>query len=364
MFDTMLEMRGHVFSMGALLVALLWFFVVFIVSLIIGIGLGLVTAFVFKHIKISPPHFEFALLTISAYISYVLAQVLHMSGIVTLFFFGIITAHYNLYNMSKRARTTATTCYHTVSFLAETFLFAYLGLAIFDVAITREYHTFLVFATIIICLLARLIGVYGLSFILNLFRTRQITFNIQFAIWFTGLRGAVAFALALVTKDDLIITTTLYVVLFTTIILGGLVKPLMLHLDFFKSPEELAAEDAHHEAPVRRRLSESDEQELAVSASTAAVDAGTTHMLPADNGGNADTEHTPGTGGLSPDGHPLEPDSQFHGFWRTLDDKYLKNWFGGRRKKGDKGRHDDDEGEETVEDSAWPGFSTEGSILR
>jgi len=51
-------------------------------------------------------------------------------------------------------------------------------------------------------------------------------------MWFSGLRGAIAYALSLhleFSKDvrQVIITTTLIIILFTTLILGGLTMPLI-----------------------------------------------------------------------------------------------------------------------------------------
>ncbi len=57
-------------------------------------------------------------------------------------------------------------------------------------------------------------------------------------MWFSGLRGAIAYALALhlefeEEKRRVVVTTTLIIVLFTIIILGGSTMPVMKVRNFF-----------------------------------------------------------------------------------------------------------------------------------
>lgn len=55
----------------------------------------------------------------------------------------------------------------------------------------------------------------------------------QFIMWFSGLRGAIAFALSLhmdigkEEKRQVLVTTTLIIILFTVLILGGSTMPIM-----------------------------------------------------------------------------------------------------------------------------------------
>lgn len=71
----------------------------------------------------------------------------------------------------------------------------------------------------------RLINIYVLSFFLNLGRSKKISFRFQHMMFFAGLRGAIAFALAIRNTQDqvrqLIFTTTLCIVLVTVILCGG-----------------------------------------------------------------------------------------------------------------------------------------------
>lgn len=75
-------------------------------------------------------------------------------------------------------------------------------------------------------------NIFPLSFILNFFREHKITRKNQFIMWFSGLRGAIAFALSLhlellPEKRYVLVTATLIIVLFTMLILGGSTMPLL-----------------------------------------------------------------------------------------------------------------------------------------
>merc|ERR1719445_2489343 len=73
--------------------------------------------------------------------------------------------------------------------------------------------------------LGRFLNVYPLSAILNIGRTVKINSNLQHMMMFSGLRGAIAFALAIrntITESrQMILSTTLLIVIVTVIINGG-----------------------------------------------------------------------------------------------------------------------------------------------
>jgi len=66
--------------------------------------------------------------------------------------------------------------------------------------------------TLSMCLISRAVATFPLAFIANLFRSRsnQIKYNEQCVIWFSGLRGAIALALAVEfpTADEVAIEHT------------------------------------------------------------------------------------------------------------------------------------------------------------
>ena len=70
-----------------------------------------------------------------------------------------------------------------------------------------------------------MINIYILSFLLNLGRAKRIKYRFQHMLVFAGLRGAIAFALAIRNTQSearqLIFTTTLIIVMATVLVCGG-----------------------------------------------------------------------------------------------------------------------------------------------
>lgn len=75
---------------------------VFIGSFIVGVVLGLIFAKITKHVKMNDsPIYETTMLFVFAYTSYLLADVLSLAGIISVFFCGITMAHYSYDNLDK-----------------------------------------------------------------------------------------------------------------------------------------------------------------------------------------------------------------------------------------------------------------------
>lgn len=207
----------------------------FFASAGIGCLFGLFSALLFKLIDLrKTPSLETAFMLIFMYSPYVFAEAIHLSGIMAILFAGILMSHYTHFNLSPVTRITVQQIFRTLSFIAETSVFAYLGLAIFS--FKHSFKPSLVISSIIMCLLGRACNIFPLSILLNYFREHKITKKMQFIMWFSGLRGAIAFALSLNLPIDnetrhVIITSTLILVLFTTLVLGGSTLPLMKFLN-------------------------------------------------------------------------------------------------------------------------------------
>ncbi|RCV12183.1 hypothetical protein SETIT_2G249400v2 [Setaria italica] len=172
---------------------------------------------------------ESCLFVLFPYFSYMLAEGIGLSGIVSILFTGIVMKRYTFSNLSEDSQRFTARFFHLLSSLAEAFVFIYMG---FDIAMERQSwsHIGFIFFSIIFILLARAANVFSCAYILNLARPPhcQIPRQYQQALWYSGLRGAMAFALALQSVHDLpdghgetIFTATTSIVVLTVLLIGG-----------------------------------------------------------------------------------------------------------------------------------------------
>lgn len=207
----------------------------FFASAGIGIVFALISALLLKHIDLRKhPSLEFGFMLVFTYAPYVLAEGIHLSGIMAILFCGIVMSHYTHFNLSTVTQITMQQTMRTLSFIAETCVFAYLGLAIFS--FDHRCELALVIWAIILCLVGRACNIFPLAWLVNKFREHKITNRMQFVMWFSGLRGAISYALSLhleFAREEsrrVMITTTLIIVLFTTLVFGGSTMPLLKYL--------------------------------------------------------------------------------------------------------------------------------------
>ena len=104
-------------------------------------------------------------------------------------------------------------------------MFVYLGIALFT--FTHQWDIGLILCMLPILLFSRLCNIVPISFVLNLKRKddHKITRNEQIMLWFSGLRGAMAFALSIEVPSDnprVFLTTTLIMAIVTILVFGGL----------------------------------------------------------------------------------------------------------------------------------------------
>ena len=173
-------------------------------SLIIGAFYGIISALVFK--KLDMRHhaellfMQAALSFAFPWAAYFTSEALELSGIVTILFCGMIMAVYTRYNFSPEARKLTAQAYKCVALVAETYVFVYLGMAVFTFPIFQSPVLMLVLYATLACFVGRL-HIYIGSCLTNCYRKpgdspAPISGVYMFIMWFSGLRGGVAFALA------------------------------------------------------------------------------------------------------------------------------------------------------------------------
>ncbi|XP_044470105.1 sodium/hydrogen exchanger 1-like isoform X1 [Mangifera indica] len=299
------------------------FLYLFFTSTALGIVAGLLSAYIIKTLYFGrhSTDREVALMMLMAYLSYMLAELLSLSGILTVFFCGIVMSHYTWHNVTESSRITTKHAFATISFIAETFIFLYVGMDALDIdkwkASSASAGTSIaVSATLFgLVLIGRAAFVFPLANIMNCVTKRssaKIEFRQQFIMWWAGLmRGAVTIALSYSefsssdTKSSaLMITCTIIVVLFSTMVFGSITKPLI-------------------EAVLLRH---------AKSAISDATDIPSLEELTIPFLDNGDD---PGNSQPAPKASNLRllisnPTSTVHYFWRKFDDKFMRPVFGGR----------------------------------
>ncbi|KAG2616398.1 hypothetical protein PVAP13_3NG195944 [Panicum virgatum] len=300
------------------------FLYLFFTSTILGVATGLLSAYIIKKLCFArhSTDREVSIMMLMAYLSYMLSMLLDLSGILTVFFCGIVMSHYTWHNVTESSRVTTKHTFATLSFIAEIFLFLYVGMDALDIekwklASSSPKKPIALSAIILgLVMVGRAAFVFPLSFLSNLSKKEarpKISFKQQVIIWWAGLmRGAVSIALAYnkftasghteVRVNAIMITSTVIVVLFSTMVFGLLTKPLLTLL-----------------IPPRTGPNTSS-----LLSSQSILDPLLTSMM----GSDFDV------GQISPQ-YNLQfiltaPTRSVHRLWRKFDDRFMRPMFGGR----------------------------------
>ena len=220
------------------------FFTVVFGGMMIGMCMALLTSLI---VKFTEPlqAIEPFLIILMAYVSYVLADTVDWSGIISLITCGVTQKRYAFLNISKSSLTTVKNSVKTIATFSDVIIFLFLGIVTIshhDLVWHWGFSLWSVFWIQII----RFIGVFSLTFILNRRLLKKISTKEQFIMSYGGLRGAVGFSLAIILsqtepgiKTRIILTTTLFIVYFTVFLQGGTIKFLVNKLKIDKQEEKV-----------------------------------------------------------------------------------------------------------------------------
>ena len=201
-----------------------------VVGALFGIGAILVSLRTSEHVV------EAALTTIAAFGSFLVAEHLHVSGVLATVTAGLIMGNLGILSekeggyISLKGREFVLSFWDFAAFLANSVVFLLIGVDVATIPF-NVVGVMPVAAAIGAVLAARAITVYPLSS-LFWFSRWKISLREQLVLWWGGLRGALALALALALPDDLpqrdeIVAVTFAVVGFS-IVVQGLSMPLLL----------------------------------------------------------------------------------------------------------------------------------------
>ena len=225
------------------ILACLSFVTVVFGGFLIGMCIGLVSSAIVRfteHTQVIEPF----LLIVMSYIAYILAEMFHWSGIISLLGCGIVQKRYAFRNISPISSSTIKHAIKTVATFSDCVIFLTLGAITISRPHYLQWHWGFVIWTCVLCLIVRFMGVFLLSFVLNMFSIKKISINEQIIMSYGGLRGAVGFSLAIIWYQEtetpmvrIFLTTTLFMVYFTVFLQGGTIKLLVNKLNIKKEEE-------------------------------------------------------------------------------------------------------------------------------
>jgi CPA1 family monovalent cation:H+ antiporter len=232
------------FNLGGAVVS---FLEVSIGGLAIGAALGWLASLVIS--RVDDYLIETTITTVLAFGSYLLAETFHVSGVLGVVAAGIVCGNIGPRGMSPTTRIVLFNFWEYLAFVANSLVFLLIGLS---VNISHMYDNLVPIAIGIGAVLAsRLLVVYGLSGLLNLFRRDSVPRTYQHVMFWGGLRGAISLALVLslpasVADRDLLRVMAFGVVLFTLLVQGTTMNLLLHRLGLVERHEvELEYERRH-----------------------------------------------------------------------------------------------------------------------
>ncbi|XP_039225989.1 sodium/hydrogen exchanger 2-like isoform X2 [Crotalus tigris] len=204
------------------------FFVVGVGGLLVGLLYAVTAAFTTrftKNILVIEPLFVF----LYSYLSYLTAEMFHLSGIVAIISCALGMKRYVEANISLKSHTTIKYFMKMWSSVSDTLIFIFLGVS--TIRDNHEWNWPYICFTLIFCLLWRALGVLVLTFIINRLHINAVTHKDQFIIAYGGLRGAICFSLVVLLPDfqrkKLFTAATTVVILFTVFVQGMTIRPLV-----------------------------------------------------------------------------------------------------------------------------------------
>ena len=202
----------------------------------IGIGLAVGAAATAVAGRLADDLVEGALTWVTAYGSFLLAERAHASGVLATVVAGLVIGNLRILRHagaaadSAHSRRFVLALWEFIAFVANSIIFLLIGMAVARIAF-RDLGLGALAEIIGLVLIARAVTVYPLCF---LFRgsDRAIAMRDQHILWWGGLRGALALALALALPPGLALRDEILIAAFAvvtfSVIVQGVTMPLLL----------------------------------------------------------------------------------------------------------------------------------------
>jgi CPA1 family monovalent cation:H+ antiporter len=217
-----------------------------------GVLIGLIVSAAILMVvgRTNDPLVEITLTTIAAYGSFLLAERFHASGIISALTAGLAIRNIGPGIVSEEGQERVQYAWDYFAFLANSFVFILIGMNAANQPL-RALGSGAAIVAILLVLASRGLSIYPLAALFSRSRWRLPT-SYQHVLFWGGLRGALALALALAVPDSVpernAIIVTAFVVVAFSILVQGLTMPWLINrfeLGRVHADEPVAAEPAH-----------------------------------------------------------------------------------------------------------------------
>jgi CPA1 family monovalent cation:H+ antiporter len=196
----------------------------------VAIGLGVSIAILLVVGRTDDPLVEITLTTIAAWGSFLLAEHFHASGIISALSAGLMIGSLGTRLVSGEGRHHISWAWEYFAFIANSFVFILIGMNVADQPLSR-LGIFAAGVAILLVLAGRLLSIYPLAALFSRSRWR-LPASYQHTLFWGGLRGALALALALAVPSTVpergAIILTAFVVVAFSILVQGLTMPWLI----------------------------------------------------------------------------------------------------------------------------------------
>ena len=203
----------------------------------VGVGVGFLIGFGISYLtqRFDLPLVEQSLTLVSAYGTYLVTEKLGGSGVIGVVTVGLILGNFgSRIGMNPRTRLIVSEFWDFLAFFVNSIVFLLIGDQIRFADLNAHFDVIII--AIISVVISRLISIFLLCNLSNLFTVNDLNLREQTILWWGGLRGSVSIALALsvpvILSDRLeVIETVFGVVLFTLLVQGLTTKFFLQKLD-------------------------------------------------------------------------------------------------------------------------------------
>jgi hypothetical protein len=225
-----LQQNEKIFSFVLPFEILLVGFLIFILSLIIGVSIGIFHAIFLKYMKkynINRVQ-EISTMLLFGFISFIICDCFNLSSMTSLLSCGLCMSHYTFYNLKYQTREESALISYSLNIIAEALVYSSLGMTIVYYTLHMMSIKFIL-TELLLIILCRIFTIFGQIKILEICGIKPKYFKLKrihkFALTNIGtIRGVVSYGLSLLivtpnkNHKNLLIGSTIYIVFLTNII--------------------------------------------------------------------------------------------------------------------------------------------------